>query len=83
MRQVPKSHLRILKGAVPECLVKLNLSLIERENPRFPKPLVMQRPFSGAVVPWKELLREQDHRAMAKKAKTEDESQPTSASLEG
>ena len=82
-RQVPKSQLKILKGAVPECLVRLNLSLIERENPRFPKPFIMQRPTCATAIPWKELLREEEESAKTKKAKIEEENQLRPGGLDG
>jgi len=40
-RQVPKSQVKVLRGEVPQSLVRLNLTQIERLNPRYPKALLI------------------------------------------
>ena len=40
-RQVPRSQVKVLRGEVPQSLVRLNLTQIERLNPRYPKALML------------------------------------------
>ena len=56
VRQVPKAKLRVLKGCIPASLAQLNLTLIQRENPRYPKPRVLRRAEEPQkAVSWKDL----------------------------
>ena len=40
-RQVPRSQVKVLRGEVPQSLVRLNLTQIERLNPRYPRALIV------------------------------------------
>ena len=57
-RQVPVTQLRILKGEIPSSLVDLNMSVIERENPRFPRSSVarVKSTKSQGGITWSNLL---------------------------
>ena len=54
-RQMPRSQIKVLRGEVPQSLVRLNLTQIERLNPRYPKVLMLGSKKPEGAGTWQQL----------------------------
>ena len=70
-RQVPLSKVKLLKGDIPESLVQLNLTLIERETPRYQGSLSLKEPRrKKAIVEWKDIVDDETETLQVKRPKS-------------
>ena len=78
---MPRSQIKVLRGEVPQSLVRLNLTQIERLNPRYPKALMLGSKKPEGAGTWQQ-LEDGDQSRRSKRTRPADQ-RPGDVEVEG